>query len=285
MSLVETQRGDMPLTVTTVRPSRGWLGVNLRELWRYRELIYFLIWRDVKVRYKQTLLGAAWAILKPFFSMVVFSIIFGTLAKIPTDEVPPPLFYFSGLLPWVFFQDGISKASTSLVTGRNLITKVYFPRLAIPLSSVIAGLVDFVLAFLVLIGMMVYYGYRPTSAIWTLPLFMLLALITSLGGGLWLAALNVAYRDIGYVTPFLVQAWLYASPVVYSATLITSDYWQLIYGLNPMAGVVQGFRWAILGVGQPPSSFLAASVAVALLLLISGALYFRRMKRTFADVV
>jgi lipopolysaccharide transport system permease protein len=285
MSLVETQRGEMPLTVTTVRPSRGWLGVNLRELWRYRELIYFLIWRDVKVRYKQTLLGAAWAILKPFFSMVVFSIIFGTLARIPTDEVPPPLFYYAGLLPWVFFQDGISKASTSLVTGRNLITKVYFPRLAIPLSSVIAGLVDFVLAFLVLIGMMVYYGYRPTSAIWTLPLFMLLALITSLGGGLWLAALNVAYRDIGYMTPFLVQAWLYASPVVYSATLITGDYWQLIYGLNPMAGVVQGFRWAILGVGQPPSSFLAASVAVALLLLISGALYFRRMERTFADVV
>ena len=285
MSLVETQRGDTPLTVTTVRPSRGWLGVNLRELWRYRELIYFLIWRDVKVRYKQTLLGAAWAILKPFFSMVVFSVIFGTLARVPTDEVPPPLFYYTGLLPWVFFQDGISKASTSLVTGRNLITKVYFPRLAIPLSSVIAGLVDFVLAFLVLIGMMFYYGYRPTTAIWTLPLFMLLALITSLGGGLWLAALNVAYRDIGYVTPFLVQAWMYASPVVYSATLITGGYWQLIYGLNPMAGVVQGFRWAMLGVGQPPSSFLIASVAVALFLLVSGALYFRRMERTFADVV
>jgi lipopolysaccharide transport system permease protein len=285
MSLVETHRGEAQPTVTVVRPSRGWLGVNLSELWRYRELVYFLIWRDVKVRYKQTLLGAAWAILKPFFSMVVFSIIFGTLARIPTDDVPPPLFYYSGLLPWVFFQDGISKASNSLVTGRNLITKVYFPRLAIPLSSVIAGLVDFVLAFAVLIGMMVYYGYRPTSAIWTLPLFMLLAFITSLGGGLWLAALNVAYRDIGYVTPFLVQAWLYASPVVYSATLITGDLWQLVYGLNPMAGVVQGFRWAMLGVGQPPSSFLVASVAVALLLLISGVLYFRRMERTFADVV
>jgi lipopolysaccharide transport system permease protein len=285
MGLVEAQREDTSLTVTTVRPSRGWLGVNLGELWRYRELIYFLIWRDVKVRYKQTLLGAAWAILKPFFSMVVFSVIFGTLAKIPTDEVPPPLFYYAGLLPWVFFQDGISKASTSLVTGRNLITKVYFPRLAIPISTVIAGLVDFLLAFIVLIGMMIYYGYQPTTALWTLPLFMLLALITSLGGGLWLAALNVAYRDIGYVTPFLVQAWLYASPVVYSATLITGDYWQLIYGLNPMAGVVQGFRWAILGVGQPPSGFLLASVAVALSLLVSGALYFRRMERTFADVV
>jgi lipopolysaccharide transport system permease protein len=285
MSLVETQRGEPQFAVTTIRPSKGWLGVNLSELWRYRELIYFLIWRDVKVRYKQTLLGAAWAILKPFFSMVVFSVIFGTLARIPTDDVPPPLFYYSGLLPWIFFQDGISKASASLVTSRNLITKVYFPRLAIPLASVISGFVDLMLAFLVLIGMMVYYGFRPTSAIWTLPLFLLLAFITSLGGGLWLAALNVAYRDIGYVTPFIVQAWMYASPVVYSATLITGSLWQWIYGLNPMAGVVQGFRWAMLGVGQPPSSFLIASVVVALLLLISGALYFRRMERTFADVV
>jgi lipopolysaccharide transport system permease protein len=273
------------LMVTTVQPSRGWSSINLRELWRYRELIFFLIWRDVKVRYKQTLLGAAWAILKPFFSMVVFSIIFGNLAKIPTDDVPPPLFYYAGLLPWVFFQDGISKASQSLVAGRNLITKVYFPRMAIPISSVVAGLVDFGLAFLVLIGMMIYYGYRPTAAVWTLPLFLLLALLTALGGGLWLAALNVAYRDIGYVTPFLVQAWLYASPVVYSATLIKGEVWQMIYGLNPMAGVVQGFRWAILGVGQPPSGFLFASVGVAIILLVTGALYFRRMERTFADVV
>lgn len=285
MSVVDTQREESQLSLTIVQPSRGWAGVNLRELWRYRELIYFLIWRDIKVRYKQTLLGAAWAILKPFFSMIVFSVIFGSLARIPTDEVPPPLFYFAGLLPWVFFQDGITKASNSLVSGRNLITKVYFPRLAIPLSSVVAGLVDFCLAFLVLLGMMVFYGYRPTQAIWTLPLFMLLALATALGGGLWLAALNVAYRDIGYVTPFIVQAWLYASPVVYSATLITGDLWQVVYGLNPMAGVVQGFRWAILGVGQPPTSSLLASIAVALSLLISGVLYFRRMERTFADVV
>jgi lipopolysaccharide transport system permease protein len=258
---------------------------DLRELWRYRELVYFLIWRDVKVRYKQTLLGAAWAILKPFLSMVVFSVIFGQVAQIPTDEVPPPLFYYSGLLPWVLFQDGVTKASNSLVTGRNLITKVYFPRLAMPLSSVIAGVVDFGLAFLVLIGLMLFYGHRPTPAVWTLPLFLLLALVTALGGGLWLAALNVSYRDIGYVTPFLVQAWLYASPVVYSASLITNDFWQVVYGLNPMAGVVQGFRWATLGVGQPPSSFLLASIAVSLLLLVTGALYFRRMERTFADIV
>jgi lipopolysaccharide transport system permease protein len=286
--VVEATKAELEnqmLMVTTVRPSRGWSGINLRELWRYRELIFFLIWRDVKVRYKQTLLGAAWAILKPFFSMVVFSIIFGNLAKIPTDDVPPPLFYYAGLLPWVFFQDGINKASQSLVAGRNLITKVYFPRMAIPIASVIAGLVDFGLAFMVLIGMMIYFGYRPTVAVWTLPLFLLLAFLTALGGGLWLAALNVAYRDIGYITPFLVQAWLYASPVVYSATLIKGDVWQIIYGLNPMAGVVQGFRWAILGVGQPPSGFLYASIGVAIILLVTGALYFRRMERTFADVV
>ena len=280
-----TMLPENAIPTTVVRPTRGFTGVDLKELWRYRQLVYFLIWRDVKVRYKQTLLGAAWAILKPFLSMVIFSIIFGNLAGIPTDDVPPPLFYFAGLLPWVFFQDGISQASNSLVTGRNLITKVYFPRLAIPLSSVIAGLVDFGLAFLVLLGMMVYYQYTPTSAIWTLPLFLLLAFITALGGGLWLAALNVAYRDIGYVTPFLVQAWLYASPVVYSATLVKGDVWQILYGLNPMAGVVQGFRWAMLGVGQPPSSFFAASIVIALLLLLSGILYFRRMERTFADVV
>lgn len=271
--------------VTVIKPVKGWMGINFRELWRYRELVFFLIWRDVKVRYKQTLLGAAWAILKPLFSMVVFTIIFGNLAQLPTDEVPPPLFYFSGLLPWIFFQDGITKASNSLVSGRNLITKVYFPRLAIPLSSVIAGLVDFTLAFLVLIGMMVFYNFHPTSAIWILPFFLLLVMLTSLGSGLWLAALNVAYRDIGYVTPFIVQAWLYASPVVYSATLIEGDFWQVIYGLNPMAGVVQGFRWAILGVGQPPSAFLAASIAVALIILISGVMYFRRMEQTFADIV
>jgi lipopolysaccharide transport system permease protein len=212
-------------------------------------------------------------------------VIFGNLAGIPTDNVPPPLFYYTGLLAWVFFQDGISKASASLVTGRNLITKVYFPRLSIPLSSVIAGLVDFGLAFLVLVGMMIYYRYPITTEIWMLPLFLLLSFVTALGVGLWLAALNVAYRDIGYITPFLVQAWMYASPVAYSATLLKDGIWQVLYGLNPMAGVVQGFRWAMLGVGQPPSSFFAASSAISLVFLISGIIYFRRMERTFADVV
>ena len=271
--------------ITHIQPTHGWSGLNLGELWRYRELVYFLIWRDLKVRYKQTLLGASWAILKPFLSMVIFSLVFGQLAGLPTDEAPAPLFYYAGLLPWVFFQDGINKASASLVAGRNLITKIYFPRLAMPLSSVVAGLVDFGLAFLVLIGMLVFYQFPPTTAFWTLPLFLLLALVTSLGTSLWLAALNVAYRDIGYVTPFLVQAWLYASPVVYSATMITDKTLQVLYGLNPMAGVVQGFRWAIIGTGQPDPQSLLVSVIVALLLLISGIFYFRRMERTFADVV
>jgi lipopolysaccharide transport system permease protein len=271
--------------VTIIKPSHGWGGIDLRELWRYRELTFFLIWRDVKVRYKQTLLGVAWAILKPLFSMVIFYVIFSRLAGIGTDGAPGPVFYFAGLLPWVLFQDGVTKAGISLVTGRNLITKVYFPRVAIPLASVVAGVVDFLLAFVVLLAMMVYYGVRPTLWMWTLPLFLVLALITALGVGLWLSAMNVAYRDVGYITPFIVQAWMYASPVVYSTTLIPQGIWRVLYGLNPMAGVVQGFRWAILGVGEPPSGLLLASVAVAFLFLLSGMLYFRRMERTFADVV
>jgi lipopolysaccharide transport system permease protein len=282
-SSVGATTGSAPVTI--LKPSRGWSWIDLGELWRYRELTFFLIWRDVKVRYKQTLLGAAWAILKPLFSMIIFYIIFGRLAGIGTDGAPGPVFYFAGLLPWVLFQDGVSKAGTSLVTGSNLITKVYFPRVAIPLASVVAPVVDFVLAFVVLLGMMLYYGVRLTSWVWTLPLFLLLALVTALGVGLWLSAMNVAYRDVGYITPFIVQAWMYASPVAYSTTLIPSGFWRVVYGLNPMAGVVQGFRWAILGVGEPPSGLLLASIGVALLLLLTGMLYFRRMERTFADIV
>jgi lipopolysaccharide transport system permease protein len=285
MTTTATAGAVMEPEVILVRPSRGWGGFNLRELWRYRELIYFLVWRDIKVRYKQTVLGAAWAILKPLLTMVIFAVIFGGLAHIPTDEIPPPLFYFTGLIPWLLFQDGVTKAGTSLVSSGQLVTKVYFPRMAIPLSSVVAGVVDTGLSFLVLLAMMLFYGVRPTTALWTLPLFLLLALVTALGVGLWLSAMNVTYRDIGYVTPFLVQIWMYASPVAYSTNLIPEGPWRLIYGLNPMAGVVQGFRWALLGVGSPPSSLMAASVAVAVVLLISGAIYFRRAERTFADVV
>jgi lipopolysaccharide transport system permease protein len=268
-----------------IRPSRGWAFVNLGELWRYRELIYFLMWRDVKVRYKQTLLGAGWAILKPFLGMVVFTVIFAGLARLETDGAPPPVFYFAGLLPWLLFQDGITKAGNSLVASSNLITKVYFPRMALPVALVVAGLVDFALSFLVLLGMVAYYGIRLTSAVWWLPFFVLLALLAAVGVGLWLASLNVAYRDVGHVTPFLVQAWLYASPVVYSTTLIPEGAARILYGLNPMAGVVQGFRWAILGVGAPPVGLLMASLGVGLLLLTSGILVFRRMERSFADIV
>ncbi|HKZ55543.1 MAG TPA: ABC transporter permease [Anaerolineales bacterium] len=268
-----------------IRPARGWAALNLKELWRYRELIYFLVWRDVKVRYKQTLLGAAWAILKPFFSMVVFYLVFDRLAGLSTDGVPGPIFYFSGLLPWVYFQDGVSKAAGSLVAGSNLITKIYFPRLAIPLSPILAGLADFGLSFLVMIGMVFFYRLQPGQHLWALPLFLLLALVTALGAGLWLSALNVTYRDVGYVTPFMLQAWLYLSPVAYPVSLIPEGPWRMVYALNPMAGVIQGFRWALLGVGSAPTPFLAVSVSVSLLLLISGAFVFRRMEREFADVV
>ena len=271
--------------VTRIQPSRGWSWLDGAELWRYRELVYFLIWRDVKVRYKQTLLGAAWAILKPLLSMVIFSVIFSGLAHLATDGLPAPLFYYTALLPWVLFQDGVSKAGNSLVTGSNLITKVYFPRVAIPLASVVAGLVDFGLALLVLFGLMAYYGVRLTSAVWALPVLLLVALVAATGVGLWLSALNVAYRDVGYVTPFLLQAWLYASPIAYSTSLIPLGLARTLYGLNPMAGVVEGFRWALLGTGNAPGPLLAVSILAALTVLVSGMFYFRRMERTFADIV
>ncbi len=284
MSTAEIQDQDVMPELTVIRPTRGWVGLNLRELWHYRELIYFLIWRDIKVRYKQTVLGAAWAIIQPFFTMVVFAIFFGALAKIPTDGIPYPIFSYTALLPWQLLETGISKAGNSLVAGRNLLTKVYFPRLAIPMAPVIAGLIDFALAFLVLIGMMFYYEYSPTSAIWTLPFFILLTLITALGAGLWLSALNVQYRDVGYIIPFIVRLWFFLTPITYSTSLVPEQF-QLLYGINPMVGVVEGFRWAMLGIGDPPSILIGVSAIISLLLLISGAYYFRRMERTFADVV
>lgn len=269
---------------TVIQPTKGWIKIDLLELWRYRELFYFLVWRDIKVRYKQSLLGAAWAILQPFLTMVIFTVFFGNWAGIPTDDVAKPVFYFAGILPWQLFQSGVSKAGTSLVSSRNLITKVYFPRMTIPVAPIIAGLLDFFLAFLVLIGLMVFYGVVPTSSLWTTPLFLLLALITAIGVGLWLAGLNVNYRDIGYVIPFLLQVWFFLSPVVYSSTIVP-EWFKPFYGLNPMAGVVSGFRWAILGVGQPEAGTLLTSFAISLLLLVSGVFYFRRMEKSFADVV
>jgi lipopolysaccharide transport system permease protein len=275
-----------------LRPSRGWTAVNLLDVWRYRELVYFLIWRDIKVRYKQTALGAAWAIIQPFFTMVVFTIFFGRLAGVPSDGVPYPIFSFAGLLPWGLFSKALSDAGRSMIANRSMITKVYFPRLVIPLASVLSGLVDFGIGFLVLIGMMVYYNFlpgsetqiTPTLTILTLPVFVLLALVTALGVGLWLSALNVIYRDINYILPFLTQFWLFVTPIAYPSSIVPEQ-WRWLYAINPMTGVVEGFRWALLGVDTAPGPMLAVSSTIAVLLLVSGLFYFRRMERTFADMV
>jgi len=274
-----------PLPVSVIRPSKGWVALRLGDLWKYRELVYFLIWRDVKVRYKQAALGVAWAIIQPVMTMVIFSIIFGGLAKLPTDGgVPYPIFSYVALLPWQLFANALQKSGISLVGNANLITKIYFPRLVIPFSAVVSGLVDFGISFLVLAGLMVYYKIPLTINVLWLPLLILLAMVTALAVGLWLSALNVQYRDVQHMIPFLITVWMYASPVVYSATLIPEGIWQVVYALNPMTGVIQGFRWALLG-NEPPELTLIVSSAVVLVLLVSGLYFFRRMERTFADIV
>lgn len=270
---------------TYIVATRGWKSLNLGELWEFRELLYFFTWRDIKVRYKQTVLGASWAVLQPFFTMVVFSLFFGKLAKMPSDGVPYPIFSYAALVPWTFFSNGISKGSSSLIGGSNLLKKIYFPRMALPISSVLGGVVDFILAFMVLILMMFYYDIMPTANIIWLPLLLLLALVSCLGVSLILSAMNVQFRDVRYITPFIVQAWLFATPVVYPASLINDPFWQSVYALNPMVGVVEGFRWALLGTDTAPGPLIGISAAVAVILLVSGAFYFRRMERTFADVV
>ena len=267
-----------------IRPEEDQTSLGLREIWAYRELLYFLVWRDIKVRYKQTVLGAAWAIIQPFFMMVVFSLFFGRLAHVPSDGIPYPVFVYCALLPWQLFAHALSESSNSLVANERLITKVYFPRLVVPISSVLGGLVDFAIAFVILILMMAFYGIRPTWAIVTLPAFVLLAMATALGVGLWLSALNVKYRDVRYTLGFLVQFWLLATPVAYSSSLIPAR-WRPLYGLNPMAGVVEGFRWALLGKSEGPGVLLAVSVVVVILILIGGLYYFRRMEQQFADVI
>jgi lipopolysaccharide transport system permease protein len=270
--------------VLRIEPSKGQVSLQLHELWAYRELLYFLVWRDVKVRYKQTVLGAAWAIIQPFCTMVVFSLFFGRLANIPSDGIPYPVFSFAALVPWTFFANGLSKASTSLVLSANLIKKVYFPRLAMPIASVLGGVVDFILAFAVLLGMLLYYGMLPTVHVLWLPLFLLLALVTSLGVALWLSSLHVQFRDVQYIIPFLTQLWLFLTPIAYPSSLL-SEPWRTLYGINPMAGVIEGFRWALLGTDTAPGLIITLSALVALALLVSGGLYFRRMEKTFADVV
>jgi lipopolysaccharide transport system permease protein len=274
--------GQPPTTVIT--PPAGWASLNLRELWDYRELLYFLVWRDIKVRYKQTGLGVAWAVLQPLLTMVVFSLFFGRLAGVPSDGIPYPIFSFAALVPWTFFSYGLSQSANSVVGDQQLVTKVYFPRLAIPTATVLSGVVDFALAFVILLGMMLYYGVTPTlHALWVVPL-LLLAFVTALGAGLWLAALNVQYRDVRYTVPFLTQFWLFATPIAYPSSLL-GEPWRTVYGINPMVGVVEGFRWALLGTDTAPGPAIAVSSLAALLVLVGGAFYFRRMEDTFADVI
>jgi lipopolysaccharide transport system permease protein len=271
-------------SVIDISPTSGWVAVRFGELWEYRELLYFLVWRDLKIRYRQTILGASWAILQPLFTMAVFTLFFGILAQLPSDGVPYPLFAYSALVPWTFFAQGVTLSSNSLVANQALIRKVYFPRLVIPIASVASIVIDFAIAFLVLIGMIAFYGRPfPVDVVW-LPLFFLLAVVAAVGVGIWLSALNVLYRDIQHIVPFLVQTWLFATPIVYPTSLIPET-WRLLYGINPMAGVVDGFRWALLGSGTPPGPMLAASTISASLLLASGLFVFRRMERSFSDVV
>lgn len=267
-----------------IEPSSGWASLKLREVWDFRELMYFLVWRDVKVRYKQTVLGASWAILQPFLTMIVFSLFFGRLAGIPSEGVPYPIFSYAALVPWAFFANGSNQAANSLVGSANLIKKVYFPRLIVPVTSVMAGLVDFFLAFIVLLLMMVFFGIYPTARIMWLPLFLLLAIVTTLGVGLWLSAMNVQFRDVRYAVPFLIQLWLFITPVAYPSSLLNEP-WRTLYGLNPMAGVVEGFRWSLLDTEAGSLSMVLLSSMVSLIVLVSGTFYFKRMERTFADVV
>jgi lipopolysaccharide transport system permease protein len=272
------------IEVLQIEPSRGWVSVGLSELWRYRELIYFFIWRDLKVRYKQTVLGGLWAILQPFFTMLIFSVFFGRLAKIPSDSVPYPVFTFTALVPWTFFANGLTQSSTSLVSSSNLVSKIYFPRLALPVSKVLSGVVDFCLAFLMLICLLIYYHIAPTAHVLWLPFFFLMAVVAALGVSIWFSALHVQFRDVQHAIPFVVQAWLFATPVAYPSSLLKEP-WRTIYGINPMVGVVEGFRWSLLGTTHAPGPMVYVSFGVAVVVLISGTLYFRRLEKSFADIV
>lgn len=269
---------------TIIEPPGGIFNLNLRELWSYHELLFFLVWRDIKVRYRQTVLGVLWAILQPLFTMIIFSVIFGNFAKLPSEGVPYPIFTYTALLPWHLFSNALSSSSGSVVGESRLVSKIYFPRLIIPLSSVGTGIVDFMLSFLILIGMMIFYGVSFSWKLAAMPIFILLALLSALAVGLWLSALNVKYRDVRYTVPFLVSAWMYATPVAYSATLVPEK-WRTLYGLNPMVGVVEGFRWMLLDKPFPDMRMFIVSIAAILVLFISGLAYFKRMENYFADVI
>ena len=283
--MVEISARELPGGPTTViRPTSGWVPLGLRDLRAYHELLYFLTWRNLKVRYKQTALGAAWAILQPLATMLVFTLFFGKLARVPSDGHPYAIFSYAALVPWTYFANALTQASNSLVEHERLVTKVYFPRLLLPLSSVIAGLVDFAIAFVVLMVLGIHFAVEPGIRMLALPLLVLLMVASALGAALWLSALNVQYRDVRYVTPFLIQFWLFVTPVAYPSSLIPAR-WHTVYGLNPMAGVVEGFRWTLLGTASPVVPVILSSVATATVILVGGLYYFRRMERTFADVV
>ena len=269
--------------VIRIVPPSQWHVLPFRELWDYRELLYFFVWRDIKIRYKQTAIGAAWAILQPLLAMLVFSLFFGKLAHIPSGGLPYPIFYYSALLPWMYFAASLQNATNAIVENQRLVTKVYFPRLALPISSVLSGLADFGISFLMFIVLMIYYRIPPTTALLRVPVFLLFTVLTALGMGLWLSALNAIYRDVRYVLPFLVQFWLFASPVAYPSSLVPAK-WRWLYGLNPMAGAIEGFRWSLTGSGSPPGRMALISAGVALALLLSGLAYFRMMETTIADV-
>jgi lipopolysaccharide transport system permease protein len=288
VSQTQLRRAGLKPPVVTIEPLRGWAPLALRELWNCRELIYFFVWRDVKIRYKQTILGAAWAVLQPLLTMVVFSVIFGHLAGLPSDGTPYPIFTYTALLPWQLFAYALSQTAISLVAHQQLLKKVYFPRLVIPISAVLCWLVDFSIGFVVLLAMMFYYGIAPTLAIITVPLFVVLAMAAALAVGLWLATLNVQFRDVRYAIPFLIQFWLFITPVAYSSSLILDripERWRFLYGLNPMTGVVEGFRWALLGKSGEAGLLIIVSGLVVVGLLLGGLIYFRRMEGTFSDVV
>ena len=270
--------------VIRIEPSQGWFSLKLRELSEYRELLYFLAWRDVKVRYKQTVIGVGWAVLQPVITMIVFTAIFGRFAQIPSDDLPYPLFSFSALIPWTYFSTALNRSIASVVAESHLISKVYFPRLILPLASTLAGIVDFSISLIVLLGMMVWYGVDISWWLLTLPAFLLFALLTALAAGLWLSALNVRYHDVGHAVPFLIQIWMFCSPIVYPVSLIPERY-RLLYSLNPMVGVIEGFRWALLNTASPNFSVMTVSAVVVLIILTGGLIFFKNMERTFADVV
>jgi lipopolysaccharide transport system permease protein len=274
----------MRTPLITIEPSERLLSLGLRELWAYRELLYFLAWRDIKIKYKQTAIGAAWAVFQPLLTMAIFTLVFRNIANVSSDGFPYPVFAFAALLPWNLFSAALSRSSVSVVAESNLISKVYFPRIIIPLAATVSGMVDFAIALVMLVAMMAWYGIAPGAHLLMLPVFLGLALTTALGVGLWLSAINVRYRDVGYTVPFLVQMWMFASPVAYSANAIP-ERWRLLYSLNPLTGVIEGFRWALLGIAAPDFRLMAMSAAIVSLLLVSGVVHFKRMERTFADIV